>query len=41
MLIGAAEASPEVTHGAAGALGLQHLHNRPDQQHGPAVHRDG
>ena len=41
MLIGAAEASPEVTHGAAGALGLQHLHNRPDQQRGPAVHHDG
>jgi GNAT superfamily N-acetyltransferase len=38
ILVGPSEASPAVTHGAAGALGLKHLHNRLDQQHGSAVH---
>ena len=40
ILLGAAEANPTVTHGAASALGLNHLHNRPDPQTGPAVHHD-
>ena len=34
--VGAPEALPETTHGAARALGLKHLHTRPDQRH-PAM----
>ena len=36
--VGAEEASPELTHGAARALGLQHLHQSADEPHPPTTH---
>ena len=36
--IGCEEASPELAHGAARALGLKHLHTAPGQAHAPSRH---
>jgi GNAT superfamily N-acetyltransferase len=36
--IGSPDAAPETTHGAARALGMKHLHQRPDQPHPPTRH---
>lgn len=36
--VGVAGAPPEVTHGAARALGLRHLHTHPSESHPPAMH---
>jgi hypothetical protein len=35
--IGASAAEPELTHGAARALGLRHLHTREDQHRAPSA----
>ena len=39
--IGDSKAEAELTHGAARALGLQHLHTRLGQHQVPAVHEQG
>lgn len=39
--IGDSDAEPELTHGAARALGLPHLHTRLGQHQEPAVHQRG
>lgn len=38
--IGCEEASRELAHGAARALGLKHLHTAPGQAHAPARHEE-